>query len=530
VSSTGPSRRISINDELKFALAGQLPEYLKRQRWFGAKARTIESAQVAHVIAVPSDRFEAYFLIVDVEFASGAGQTYVVPLIRVQDTAAGSAADHATLKVRSESGGGELQFADALSNSDFLWALLDMIGNNSVLQGATSEIRGSRTQEFVRLRPSSHSGILPKLLKGEQSNSSIIYGDRLILKIIRRLEEGINPDLEMLAFLSEEAHFKNVPPLAGSLEYQPKDGNVATLGILQGFVPNQGDAWRFTMDALLAFWKKVAQSTDEPSPSAAQQLIGPYLDAARTLAVRTAEMHITLASARNNPALAPERFTLAFQHAFESSALELTARNFELLREKLRELPANARQQAEDLLARQGDIERRFKEVLRDPIEAMRTRIHGDYHLGQVLYTGDDFIIIDFEGEPSRHLSERRIKRSPLQDVAGMIRSFHYAPYASLLGATGGDAVREDQLARLIPWAEAWAESVKDVFLKSYLDRSGAAVYLPPPGADFSRLLEIYLLDKAIYELGYELNNRPTWIGIPIAGIAALLKGDRVWS
>jgi len=403
-----------------------------------------------------------------------------------------------------------------------------VIGNNSVLQGTTSEIRGARTQEFVRLRPSSNSAIQPKLLKGEQSNSSIVYGDRLILKIIRRLEEGINPDLEMLAFLSEEAHFKNVPPLAGSLEYQPKDGNVATLGILQGFVPNQGDAWRFTMDALAAFWKKVAQSTDQHSPSAAQQLVGPYLDAARTLAVRTAEMHIALASAQKNPAFAPERFTPAFQHAFESSALELTMRNFELLREKLPELPGNVRRQAEDLLARQADIERRFKEVLRDPIQAERTRIHGDYHLGQVLYTGDDFIIIDFEGEPSRHLNERRIKRSPLQDVAGMIRSFHYAPYASLLGATGGDAVRGDQVERLIPWAEAWAKAVKDVFLNSYLNRSGATAYMPPPGEGFSRLLEIYLLEKAIYELGYELNNRPTWVGIPVAGISALLKGNRV--
>jgi maltose alpha-D-glucosyltransferase/alpha-amylase len=526
VSSTGPSRKISIDDELKSALAGQLPEFLKRQRWFGAKARTIEFARVTRVIGVPSDRFEAYFLIVDVEFASGAGETYVLPVIRVQDAPAGASGQGA-LKVRSESGGGELQFTDALSNSDFLWALLDVIGNNSVLQGATSEIHGSRTQEFLRLRPVSNSGIQPKLLKGEQSNSSIVYGDRLILKIIRRLEEGINPDLEMLAFLSEEAHFKNVPPLAGSLEYQPKDGNVATLGILQGFVPNKGDAWRFTMDALAEFWEEVGQSPAKPSPQAAQGSIGAYLDATRTLARRTAELHMALASAQNDPAFTPERFTSAFQHVFESSALELVQRNFGLLREKLPELPANVRPHAEELLARQGDIERRFKEVLREPIQAMRTRIHGDYHLGQVLYTGNDFIIIDFEGEPSRHLTERRIKRSPLNDVAGMIRSFHYAPYASLLGATGSDAVREDQLGRLIPWAEAWAESVTAAFLQSYLDRSGAAAYLPPRGESFSNLLEIYLLEKAIYELGYELNNRPTWVGIPIAGIAALLKSER---
>jgi maltose alpha-D-glucosyltransferase / alpha-amylase len=525
----------NIFDEPIQALAAALPEFLKEQRWFGGKARTIRSAEVTDAIPVPDSRFDAHVLIVGVEFASGTGDRYVVPVIRVE-----SAGNEPALKVRSESQGREISFANALANEDFLSALFEMIRNEAVLKGAKGELRAARTKERWEVTARSGSDLRPKLLKGEQSNSSVIYGDRFILKLIRRMEEGINPDLEIGFFLSAKAHFKNVPPLEGSIEYRA-DGGEATAGILQGLVLNQGDGWRFTMNALARFWEEVqsskAQAPPIPTetaaagplgwgapPETARTLIGSYLDAIRTLAQRTAEMHLALVSDPHDPAFCPEPFTPAFQRDLEQSVQSLTEKNLGILGEKLQELSGETRKQAKNVLNRRNEILREFHATLGPPIHAMRTRVHGDYHLGQVLYTGADFMIIDFEGEPTRPLRERRVKRSPLQDVAGMMRSFHYAPFASLLAPAGGEPVAGEQLRRLIPWAEAWSAWVMADFLRSYLGSADAAPFIPAGAGEAAKLLRLHLLEKAIYELGYELNNRPTWVGIPLAGISHLLN------
>jgi len=197
----------------------------------------------------------------------------------------------------------------------------------------------------------------------------------------------------------------------------------------------------------------------------------------------------------------------------------MTEQTLALLKRRMHELPPTLHGQAENVLGRQGDIERRFHLALDTPLKSMRTRIHGDYHLGQVLYTGSDFVIIDFEGEPARPLAERRLKRSPLQDVAGMLRSFHYAAFARLLAPTEGGFWPTDNPGSSLAWAESWYASVSDQFLKSYLESSRTADYLPPTAEEISTLLGIHLLEKSIYELGYELNNRPMWAGIPMAGI-----------
>jgi len=215
---------------------------------------------------------------------------------------------------------------------------------------------------------------------------------------------------------------------------------------------------------------------------------------------------------------------MEFQRALEKSMLELMARVFGLLREKSSSLPAEWRSKAEELAGREQEIAGRFQSALSQPIHATRTRIHGDYHLGQVLYTGSDFVIIDFEGEPARPLAERRIKRSPLQDVAGMLRSFHYAAFAPLLTSVGEKPMPTEDVGRLSVWAETWNAWVADRFLASYFDTAGAASYLPESREEAQNLLDLHLLEKAVYELGYELNNRPSWVGIPLQGIAKLLS------
>jgi trehalose synthase-fused probable maltokinase len=396
------------------------------------------------------------------------------------------------------------------------------------MQGEKGELRAAQTTAYARLRAASASGVglRPKPVGAEQSNTSIIYGDQMILKFFRRVEEGINPDLEIGVFLTEKAGFANTPQVAGSLQYHTRDGKDSAQGILQAFVPNQGDAWRYTMGTLAEFYAAVGPGSQAGLGSAdfVREHAAGYLESAGLLAKRTAQMHLALASDAQDRAFAPELFTMEFQRSLEQSMLALVGRVFGQLREKLASLPMEWRDVAAKVAANENEIAGRFKAALSQPIRATRTRIHGDYHLGQVLYTGSDFVIIDFEGEPARPLAERRIKRSPLQDVAGMLRSFHYAAFAPLLTAEHGEAVSGKKLVALGAWAEAWNAAVADRFLTSYFEAAGAAAYLPQSREETRVLLELHLLEKAVYELGYELNNRPSWVGIPLQGVSRLLS------
>ena len=381
-------------------------------------------------------------------------------------------------------------------------------------------------------------------MKVEQSNTSVVYGDRFILKLFRRLEAGVNPDLELGRFLTERAAFAHIPPLAGVLEYRRQHAEPMTLAILQGFVPNQGDAWQYTLDALGHYCEGVlARQTAMPAapmppqpllalledeiPPLAYELIGPYLGAARLLGQRTAELHVALAQETDDPAFAPEPFSTLYQRALYQSMRSPTGQVFERLLERLQEVPAAVREEAQLVVSLEPEILRRFRSVLQRKITAMRIRIHGDYHLGQVLYTGKDFVIIDFEGESPRPLSERRIKRSPLRDVVGMLRSFHYAAYTALSSRINGGVARPEDMAVLEPCAHFWHLWVSAVFLKAYLASAAPAPFLPRTREELAILLDAYVLEKALYELGHELDNRPDWVQVPLRGILQLLETRR---
>jgi trehalose synthase-fused probable maltokinase len=417
-----------------------------------------------------------------------------------------------------------------------LTALAQLIEKGTAIAGEHGELRGLQTTAYSRLASEPVAVLTPKPVGAEQSNTSIIYGDRLILKFFRRIQEGINPDLEIGQFLTEKTSLKSVPALAGTLEYQARDGKPMSQGMLQKFVPNQGDAWGFTLKSLANYYDEVRKITGtgktaaggvstpgnfDGVPDTAKSSVETYLASVELLGQRTAEMHLALASDASDPAFAPEPFTMDSQQALEQSVNRLLVRVFSLLRDKLKYLPAEWRGKAENLAERESEIAARFNTALREPIRAMRTRIHGDYHLGQVLRTETDFVIIDFEGEPARSIEERRVKRSPLQDVAGMLRSFHYAAFAPLLGE---DRVAGDGVARMGVWAEAWNSWVADRYLAKYFATAKNAPYLPATQGEIQAVLELHLLEKAIYELGYELNNRPTWVGIPLQGIGKLLS------
>ncbi len=379
------------------------------------------------------------------------------------------------------------------------------------------------------------------MVKAEQSNSSVVYGDRFFLKLYRSVEEGINPDLEMTRFLTERTRFSQVPSFAGALEYRSAGGTPYALGMLQNFIPNHGDAWSFTQGALDRFIEDLlAHRTelpplpsglpfyldadpDELQPEIREYLGHFFLEMIYLLGQRTAEMHRALASQVQDPAMRPDEFSTLYQRSVYQSMRSLTRRVFIQLGQNRNRLDESLRPRVEQMLAAEQKILARMAKIMGPKLSAQKTRLHGDYHLGQVLFTGKDFVIIDFEGEPARTLSERRLKRSPLRDVAGMLRSFHYAARMALhrhQGEHPGDA------PLLESWLEFWQTYVGGAFLQCYREVLGASAIIPQEAAGLATMLRAFLLEKAVYELGYELNNRPDWLIIPLIGIERLLEEE----
>ena len=525
-----------FSPEWRRLLSQRLPEFLLKQRWFGGKARQILAAEIVDIIPLRRSGPEALLLVVVVHYLGSGDEMYALPVLCL-DEGVSPQSDHCTVATMPHArAGAAAHIVDATTSEVFAQSLLQAIRNSEVFYGERGELRGFPSAEFRGTSAGLQENPSAKLLSGEQSNTSIIYGSQLILKFFRRLEEGINADLEIGAFLTERAHFPHTAKLAGHLEYRTLDGQQMTQGILQVFVPNQGDAWRHTLKSLAKFYADVLNqqpnipgpeklraslSVNEEIPEFVRASVEPYLADAALLGKRTAELHLALSSGTEDLAFAPEPFTIQFQHELEQSLVERTESTLLLLREKMPQLPLPQQNKAEQIARREEEIKQRFRAFLGTPIHAMRIRIHGDYHLGQVLYTGSGFVIIDFEGEPARPLAERGLKRSALQDVAGMLRSFHYAAFAPLLGAPGQKSETSGEVAT---WANAWNAWVTSHFLTEYFNTSGSALYLPTDQKETRSLLDLHLLEKAIYELGYEVNNRPMWVGIPLEGIAQLLS------
>jgi len=322
------------------------------------------------------------------------------------------------------------------------------------------------------------------------------------------------------------------------LEVRQPEHEPSTLGMLYEYVPNQGDAWQLAKNELDRYYDRVL--TDERHPEAPQtdpgtllervraplanrvvDWLGPFLDHMRLLGRRTADLHLELAAPTEDPLFAPEPYDLMHQQSAYGSAIAYAARTFDLLRGRLATLTPEQRTLAEVVLAREVELDRVLARITHRRINVLRTRTHGDYHLGQVLWTGNDFVIIDFEGEPGRPLSQRRFKRNPLRDVAGMVRSLRYASVAELRSGRR----RPEDVARLEAWARAWASWASSAFLTGYLERGQGSRILPRSEADLNMMLEFFLLEKCVYEIGYELNHRPDWLEIPMRALLDLLPG-----
>lgn len=521
-----------------------LSDYLRGRRWYGGKARIIRSISITEVIPLPHASAVICLALVYVRYRTGGTETYQLLL----GFAGGAEADRlpgepgaqlARLEPRDGMRAGMI--FEALPAPAVDEALLRVIAGHRNLTGSHGVLIGAATGALGRLVEHAGGLLTPAMMGAEQSNSSIVYGRRLVLKIFRRLQPGIHPDLEVGRFLTERG-FAHVPPVAGFLEYRPHRGVPTTVAILQGFVPNRGDAWRYAMDLLRDHFIRVGRLEPPaerppasiaglldlaaaPPPALVRQALASSLDAATLLGRRTAELHLALSSGAGNPDFTPVLLSPSDRRRIARTIQRNAGRVFALAKGR-QGLPDHVQPAVGQVLDRETAIMRRVWSIVEQPVNAMAIRCHGDYHLGQVLYTGTDFIIIDFEGEPARPLGERRRKHPALRDVAGMLRSFHYAAFAALDHHVVGDPDPRARRAAMEPWAHFWHVWASVAFLKAYLEHAGGGQVLPTTREEIAVLLNAYLLDKAVYELGYELNNRPAWATIPAHGIVELIPDE----
>jgi maltose alpha-D-glucosyltransferase / alpha-amylase len=520
-----------------------LPAYFGSQRWFRGKGQVIDSVRWTATVPLGSDTASARLAFVEVRYSDAEPQTYLLPLAfasAAPPTTLGQATpSHVLAAFRPGSGATERLLYDVAQETEFVRRMVTRIGKNRRRRAIDDELVAQRTPAFPADEETSVDSLPVLATGGEQSNTSAKVGDRFILKLFRLVEPGQNPETELGEFLLRHGPVP-VAPLSGFVELRSGRGEVFTLASLHQFVPNEGDAWGFTLDHLRGYFDRArayfaggrrppeqARLLDllspEPPPMAAE-LVGGYLDMVRRLGERTAEFHRALASEPNDPAFAPEPFNQMYARSIFQTMQTQRQQVFGRLRDARERLPEATRPLAEAVLAREGEVDRRFRRLLEGRFSGQRIRIHGDYHLGQVLWTGKDFIIIDLEGEPERPISERRLKRSALRDVAGMLRSFDYAARAALQEipfAGGATAIPGEDLQ---PLAELWVTWSSAAFVRGYRRMVGDAAFVPREPEEYRSLLGVYMLEKAIYEVGYELANRPTWLPVPLRGLMHLLS------
>ncbi|HVR52469.1 MAG TPA: putative maltokinase, partial [Pseudorhodoferax sp.] len=387
------------------------------------------------------------------------------------------------------------------------------IGAGRALATDTGSIRFVPTRAFAELAGSAPEQLTVERQKAQSSNTIVMVGERLFLKGYRRIRKGQNPEFEVGRFLTEVARFTQCAPVAGAVEFVAADGSISTLALLQAHVENQGDGWTY----LLGYLERHLEELRTPVAAALPDDVhGAHLALMQTLGRRTAELHLALATRSGDAAFDPEPLTTADVVASREQATADLRQSLDLLHAALPRLPEAMQGEAREVLAASTALAQRIAAggVLEN--EGLKIRIHGDYHLGQVLLTRNDFVVVDFEGEPGRAFPERRAKQSPLRDVAGMLRSFDYARAVALRHA----AHTPEEAAPMTAPAREWEAASRAAFLQSYRDTLAGT---PLAVSDQAMgLLALFELQKALYELRYELENRPDWVHIPLAGILAL--------
>ncbi len=491
-----------------------LPYFVRERRWFRGQGRLIRQAEIHDVVPLPKSR--SYLLLVRVEYSDGEPEFYTIPL-----SIAGSPEEEpmwVLARLQGPDGTTGVLYSGFQSRG-FLDELLTAMVRRRFANGR-GEITASHTRAFRGAWGPDHPGLEPVLSRADQNNTTVFYGDRFALKFFRKVEEGPHPEVEICSMLTR-AGFPNIPPLAGIVEYRSSGGEPMAIAALHGYVRQGVEMWGYTLGHLGLFYEHaLARGPSGPPPDSnegdlAAELIASYLGVVRLLGTRTAELHTALASATEDPAFAPEPFTDFYRHSLYHGMLGQVGRTVELLRSRMRQLSESTSRDAQAVMERQAAIREKLGYLRDRRILASRIRVHGDYHLAQALYTGKDFCFIDFEGDVTRPQSERRIKRSPLQDVAGMLDSFYHASHSVLFGEAPGVIPNPESMNALEAWAKLWYRAVSAEFMKAYLATGSVRQLLPEDPDQTRTLLEIYLLDFALRKLSNLLTEAPERIRVP---------------
>jgi maltose alpha-D-glucosyltransferase / alpha-amylase len=526
-----------------------IPRPLKARSWFLGRNRTIRDVTINDRIQLPET--QAYLLMTDIEYTDGDPDVYLLGLSLASGEKAEALLRENREGILARVAGTPQEptvVYGAVFDREFSDGLLKAIVRRKRFKGDNGEVQGGHTRTFRKdwERTKTRSNLEPHRMEVDQPNSYIRYGENFILKLYRRLEPGPNPDREMLEFLTEKTEFCNTPRALGWLEYRQSFDDTplqTTLGVLTSFTRNGTNGWTHMLDQLGLFFERalaipaedprLKELTSEgdllsasalPVPAVMLDLLGTKVETIRLLGQRTAEMHMALSSRPDVPEFAPEPFTDFYRMGVYHGMIGHLGRTLDALRTRLLKMRGPAQDEIKALVDQEHVIRGQLHALRDERITSTRIRHHGDFHLSHLLFTGNDVIFTDFDGAADRPLSERRIKRSALRDVACMIRSFHYISYAVLFGQVPGIVAALETKPQLEMWAAAWCTWTSAIFLKGYLETAKNAEFVPPSQKERRILLRSYLIEKCLLEIHHELLYRPDWLRIPVRAILDQLK------
>jgi len=502
-----------------------LENYIINKRWYGGKASTLKYIEVVEFFKMTSKKNTYYGVLLEVNFKEAFFQHYFMPLAFMPQ----EELDTSTIIAPIIMNGLQGYLVDALHQEDFRKLLFE-----NIVQSQDDSSSKLVFHKGIKLTDKSYKS--SRFMGLEQSNTSIIFNDMYVLKIFRRIYVSTNPDYEISRFLSDRMHFKNTPAYTGSINLALPEGNI-TLGLMQELVPNQGDAWKFMLDAIDVVFEnqkakkiKIDKLPQLPLfqrvkihklPPEIIDWVGLSLFLrVQTLAIRTAEMHIALGGDIHDTAFTPTTYNGDYTVWLKNRMLYQFQNRLNIIENSLHKLDGLALELAQLFMENKKQVRKHFVDFDWTKMKSERIRIHGDYHLGQVLVNGDDFYILDFEGEPESTIRDRKVKQPPLKDVAGIFRSFHYAIYATIFN--NKDKYTFDQ-ETLFKSGELLFNYIVGIFLDAYVETAQKGNLNIGYSHEIEFLLRYCLLEKAVYELGYELNSRPRWAVIPLKGIQSIM-------
>ena len=514
-------------DFLKVFLSDVLENYIVKQRWFGGKASKIKYIELSEYFRIQQHN-EVYFgLILEVDFVEAFFHHYFIPIAFVSDENFAKKDRILPISIKNQEG----FIIDAVNLEAFRKLVFERISNAELID--RTKVQYHKSEIFTNVEYNSS-----KLMGLEQSNTSLIFNDKYVLKFFRRIFANKNPDYEMNRFLTDKKDFKNTPRYLGSINLIDQDDEVVTIAVMQELVANEGDAWDVFLNIIDTVFETLdAKNIDIdnlPEPELYKSLkihdiphriidwvgLSIFLKI-KVLAKRTAEMHINLGSESEDTAFTPTHFNGDYSVWLKNRMIYQFQNRLNTIENNLHKLDDYALEMAKDLLSKKSLIRSKFLKFDWTKLKGERIRVHGDYHLGQILVQNDDFYILDFEGEPESTIRDRQVKQPPMKDVAGLFRSFHYAIYATIFN--NKEKYKQPQ-SKLFKAAELLYGYFTGVFLETYINTVEQANLNIGYSQERNFMLEYCLLEKAIYELGYELNSRPTWAVIPLKGISNLIN------